>query len=180
MLISGEPGIGKSRMVEALLNRLRHERSTVRLRYFCAPNRQDSPLYPVIAQIERAAGISREDTAGQKLDKLEAMLGRATDDLAEAAPLIAELLSIPTEGRYPPLELTPQKRREKTLQALMAQLEGLARSTDRHGVRGRPLDRCDVARASEPGGRPRAANFRSCFWSRSAPSSSRRGSADPM
>jgi class 3 adenylate cyclase/predicted ATPase len=122
LLISGEPGIGKSRMVEALLSRLKQEQ-TVRLRYFCAPNRQDSPLYPVIAQLERAAGITREDAAGHKL---EAMLGRATGDLAEAAPLIAELLSIPTEGRYPPLELTPQKRREKTLQALMAQLEGLA------------------------------------------------------
>ena len=125
VLISGEPGIGKSRMVEALLSRLKHE-ETARLRYFCAPNRQDSPLYPIIAQIERAAGISREDTARQKLDKLDAMLGRATDDLAEAAPLIAELLSIPTEGRYPPLELTPQRRREKTLQALMSQLEGVA------------------------------------------------------
>jgi predicted ATPase/class 3 adenylate cyclase len=127
LLISGEPGIGKSRMVETLLNQLDHEQQHVRIRYFCAPNRQDSTLYPVVAQIERAAGISREDAAGQKLDKLEAMLGRASADLAEAAPLIAELLSIPTEGRYPPLELTPQKRREKTLQALMAQLEGSAR-----------------------------------------------------
>ncbi len=126
LLITGEPGIGKSRLVEALLSRLEHEQH-VRMRYFCAPNRQDSPLYPVIAQLERAAGITRDDTAEQKLDKLETMLGQATADLAETAPLIAELLSIPTKGRYPPLELTPQKRREKTLQALMAQLEGLAR-----------------------------------------------------
>ena len=81
----------------------------------------------MIAQLERAAGITRDDTAEQKLDKLEMMLRQATADLAETAPLIAELLSIPTKGRYPPLELTPQKRREKTLQALMAQLEGLAR-----------------------------------------------------
>jgi predicted ATPase/class 3 adenylate cyclase len=126
LLITGEPGIGRSRLVEALLSRLEHEQH-VRLRYFCAPNRQDSPLYPVIAQLERAAGITREDTAEQKLDMLEAMLGQATADLAESTPLLAELLSIPTEGRYPPLELTPQKRREKTLQALLAQLEALAR-----------------------------------------------------
>ena len=126
LLISGEPGIGKSRMVQTLLNRLKDE-PHVRVRLFCAPNRQGSTLYPVIAQLQRAAGIKRDDTTSQKLDKLAATLGRATFDLAEAAPLIAELLSIPTEGRYPSLELTPQKRREKTLQALMAQLEGLAR-----------------------------------------------------
>ena len=126
LLIAGEPGIGKSRLVEALLSRLEREQH-VRLRYFCAENRQDSPLYPVIAQLERAAGITRDDTAGRKLDKLETMLGHATADLTETAPLIAELLSIPTAGRYPPLELTPQKRREKTLQALLAQFEGLAR-----------------------------------------------------
>ena len=125
LLITGEPGIGKSRLVEALLSRLGHEQH-VQMRYFCAPNRQDSPLYPVIAQLERAAGITRDDTAEQKLDKLETMLGQAIADLGETVPLIAELLSIPTGGRYPPLELTPQKRREKTLQALLAQLEGLA------------------------------------------------------
>ena len=161
LLISGEPGIGKSRLVEALLSRLEHEQH-VRLRYFCAPNRQDSPLYPVIAQLERAAGITRDDTAGQKLDKLETMLGHATADLAETAPLIAELLSIPTEGRYPPLELTPQKRREKTLQALMAQFEGLARQPilcvveDVHWIDATSLE------ISEHGGRSRARNFRSC------------------
>lgn len=126
VLISGEPGIGKSRLVEALLGRLESEKHT-RLRYFCAPNRQDSPLYPIIAQMERAAGIRSEDAAGEKLTKLEAMLHRGTDDLAESAPLIAELLSIPTDGRYSPLEVTPQKRREKTLRALVAQLEGLSR-----------------------------------------------------
>ena len=179
LLITGEPGIGKSRLVEALLSRLEHEQH-VRMRYFCAPNRQDSPLYPVIAQLERAAGITRDDTAEQKLDKLETMLGQATADLAETAPLIAELLSIPTKGRYPPLELTPQKRREKTLQALMAQLEGLARQPILWCGRRRALDRCDIARISEHGGRAGAETAAPAAWSRSAPNSPRRGSINPI
>ena len=97
------------------------------MRVFCAPHRQGSALYPVIEQLQRAAGIEHDDTPGQKLNKLEATLSRAAVNLDEAAPLIAELLSISTGGRYTPLDLGPQKRREKTLQALMAQLEGLAR-----------------------------------------------------
>ncbi len=126
LLISGEAGIGKSRMVQTLLDRLEDE-PHVEVRAFCAPHRQGSALYPVIEQLQRAARIEHDDTAGQRLDKLEATLGLAEVNLDEAAPLIAELLSISTDGRYPPLDLTPQKRREKTLQALMAQLEGLAR-----------------------------------------------------
>jgi class 3 adenylate cyclase/predicted ATPase len=126
VLISGEPGIGKSRVVETLLNNLSNE-PHIRMRFFCAPNHQGSALYPIITHLQRAAGFKRDDTAEQKLDKLEAVLARATDDLGEAAPLIAELFSMPTEGRYKPLELSPQKRREKTLHALVAQVEGLAR-----------------------------------------------------
>ena len=68
----------------------------------------------------------RLERVEQRLDKLVAMLARATDDLSEAAPLIANLLSVPTGNRYPPLDLTPQKRKEKMLRALLAQLEGLA------------------------------------------------------
>jgi predicted ATPase/class 3 adenylate cyclase len=126
LLISGEPGIGKSRIVQALLNGLGDE-PHIRMRYFCAPNRQGSALYPVITHIERAAGFKRGDTVEQKLDKLEAVLARGTDDVGGVAPLFAELLSIPTENRYPLLDLSPQKRREKTMQALLAQAEGLAR-----------------------------------------------------
>ena len=126
LLVSGEPGIGKSRFVQALLDGLGNE-PHVRMRYFCAPNHRGSELYPVITHLERAAGIARGESAGQKLRKLEAVLARATEDLREAAPIIAELLSIPPEGRYTPLDLTPQKRREKTLQALLAQVDGLAR-----------------------------------------------------
>ena len=114
VLISGEPGIGKSRIAETIVERLAGEPHT-RLRYFCSPHHQDSALYPSIAQLERAAGFRREDTAEQRLDKLEAVLAQGTNDLSEVVPLLADLLSIPTGDRYPPLNLTPQKRKEKTL-----------------------------------------------------------------
>jgi class 3 adenylate cyclase/predicted ATPase len=125
VLISGEPGIGKSRIIEALFERLGAEPYT-RLRQFCLPLHQDAALYPTITQLERAAAFRREDTAEQRLDKLEAILAQATNDLSEAAPLLAQLLSVPTEGRYPALDLTPQRRKEKTFNALIAQLAGLA------------------------------------------------------
>jgi hypothetical protein len=125
VLISGEPGIGKSRIAETILQRLSNE-PHIRLRYFCSPHHQDSALFPSIAQLERAAGLRRDDTDEQRLDKLEAVLARGTNDLSEAVPLLADLLSIPTGDRYPPLNLSPQKRKEKTLLAQLAQVEGLA------------------------------------------------------
>ena len=125
VLISGEPGIGKSRVAQTIAERLGAEPHT-RLRYFCSPHHQDSALYPIIAQLERAAGFRREDTPEQRLAKLEAVLAQGTNDLSEAVPLLADLLSIPTSDRYPALNLTPQKRKEKTLHAQLAQVEGLA------------------------------------------------------
>jgi hypothetical protein len=125
VLLSGEPGIGKSRLAQTLIDRLAGEPHT-RLRTFCSPHHQDQALYPTITQLERAAGFRREDTADARLYKLEAVLAQATNDLGEAVPLLAALLSIPTGKRYPPLDLTPQKQKEKTLQALVAQVEGLA------------------------------------------------------
>jgi predicted ATPase/class 3 adenylate cyclase len=125
VLISGEPGIGKSRVAETILERLRSESHT-RLRYFCSPHHQDSALYPTIAQLERAAAFRRNDSDEQRLAKLEAVLAQTTNDLSEAAPLFAALLSIPTGDRFPPLSLSPQKQKEKTLKALLAQVEGLA------------------------------------------------------
>jgi class 3 adenylate cyclase len=125
VLISGEPGIGKSRIAQTVVERLVDE-SYTRLRYFCSPHHQDSALYPSIAQLERAAGFRRDDTDEQRLDKLEAVLSQGTNDLSEAVPLLADLLFIPTAHRYPPVNLTPQKRKEKTLHVQLAQLEGLA------------------------------------------------------
>ena len=123
VLLSGEPGIGKSRLTVALQERLQNEPHT-RLRYFCSPHHQDSALHPTIAQLERAAGFERDDTPERKLDKLAALLAPASP---EDGALLAELLSLPTEGRFPPLQLTPQRKKEKTFEALLRQLEDLAR-----------------------------------------------------
>ena len=125
VLVSGEPGIGKSRLAQTMVERLAGE-SHIRLRFFCSPHHQDSALYPVIAHLERAAGFHRDDTDEQRLEKLEATLAQATNDLGAVAPLIADLLSVPIGDRYPALDLTPQKRKEKTLAALASQVEGLS------------------------------------------------------
>jgi class 3 adenylate cyclase/predicted ATPase len=126
VLLSGEPGIGKSRLTAALMERLAVEPHT-RLRYFCSPQHTDSALYPIISQMDRAAGFAHADTGQVKLDKLDAVLALASTSKQDAA-LFAEMLSLPNDGRYPALELTPQQRRQKTLEALTAQVEALSRS----------------------------------------------------
>ena len=125
VLISGEPGIGKSRIAQTILERLDNEPHT-RLRYFCSPHHQDSAGYPFITQLERAAGFRRDDSDEQRLAKLEALLAQGTTDLSEVVPLFADWLSIPIGDRYPVLELNPEKRKEKTHQVGLAQVEGLA------------------------------------------------------
>jgi class 3 adenylate cyclase/predicted ATPase len=125
VLLSGEAGIGKSRLTEALLEAIAPD-PHIRLRNFCSPQHTDSALYPTIGQIERAAGFTRGDTAQAKLDKLDALLGQSSTSAHDAA-LFAEMLSLPNDGRYPTLELSPQRRRQKTLEALMAQMEMLSR-----------------------------------------------------
>ena len=125
VLLSGEPGIGKSRLTAALLERLTPE-PHMRLRYFCSPQHTDSPLYPIISQMERAARFTHTDTEQVKLDKLDAVLALASTSKQDAA-LFAEMLSLPNDGRYPALELDPQQRRQKTLEALFAQVETFAR-----------------------------------------------------
>src|SRR5262249_5380038 len=123
--VSGEAGIGKSRLTAALLERLPTELYT-RLRYFCSPQHTDSALYPIIGQIERAARLARDDNAQARLDKLDAVLAQSSTSAHDAA-LFAEMLSLPNDGRYPALELKPQQWRQRMLEALTAQVEALSR-----------------------------------------------------
>ena len=125
VLLSGEAGIGKSRLTAAVLERLADEPHT-RLRYFCSPQHTDSAFYPVISQMERAAGLVHDDPAKAKLDKLDAMLAQTATSTQEAA-LFAEMISLPNDGRYPALDLNHGQRRQRTLDALAAQLPRLAR-----------------------------------------------------
>jgi class 3 adenylate cyclase/tetratricopeptide (TPR) repeat protein len=123
MLLVGEAGIGKSRLTRALLEGLAGEPHLL-LRYFCSPHHRDSALFPVISQLEHAAGFLRDDTTEQKREKLDTVLARVAA-APEAVDLLANLLSLP--ARHPAPELSPQQRKEKTLAALLTQIDGLAR-----------------------------------------------------
>jgi len=125
VLVTGEPGIGKSRLSAALQERLRVEQH-ICLRYFCSPHYQDSTLYPAIRQLEGAAGFEHDDTAETKLAKLRALLAPAATARQDLAPL-AELLGLPGERSLDSAKLTPRQRREMTFEALIRQIDGLAR-----------------------------------------------------
>jgi class 3 adenylate cyclase/predicted ATPase len=120
VLLSGEAGIGKSRVTDALRAHVANKLH-VRLRYHCSPYHTSSPLYPVIAQLERASGFARDDDEEAKLDKLDRLLGKADAETA----LIAGLLSLSVE-RYPPLDLSPQQKKTQTIGVLAAQVRRLA------------------------------------------------------
>jgi class 3 adenylate cyclase/tetratricopeptide (TPR) repeat protein len=126
VLISGEPGIGKSRLAAALAERVAGE-THARLRYQCSPYHASSALRPFIAQLERVAGFKADDTSEQRLDKLEAILATGESRVQAVVPLFAALLSIPVGVRYRPLRLSPTQQRQRTLAALLDQFEGLAR-----------------------------------------------------
>ncbi len=126
VLLSGEAGIGKSRLTAALLEHLSGEPHT-RLRYFCSPQHTDSAFYPIIGQMERAAGLAHDDTPQTKLDKLDALFAQTSTSFQDAV-LFTEMLSLPNDGRYPVLDLAPQQRRQRTLEALFVQIEVLTRA----------------------------------------------------
>jgi class 3 adenylate cyclase/tetratricopeptide (TPR) repeat protein len=123
VLLSGEAGIGKSRLTAALMERLTTEPHG-RLRYFCSPQHTDSALYPVIGQMERAAALAHDDTSQVRLDKLDVVLAQ-TSTTAEDVALFVEMLSLPNDGRYPALVLSPVQRRQRTLDVLIARIEVL-------------------------------------------------------
>jgi class 3 adenylate cyclase/predicted ATPase len=127
VLLSGEAGIGKSRLTVALMESLADEPHT-RLHYFCSPRRASSALYPIIGQMERAIGPAHGETPQARLDKLDAMLAKTSTSIQDAA-LFAEMLSLPNDGRYPALEFSPQQRRQRTLDALNLRMEALSRAS---------------------------------------------------
>ena len=127
VLLSGEAGIGKSRLTAALMECLAAEPHT-RLRYFCSPQHTDSAFYPFILQMERAAGVTAEDTPPARLDKLDALLAQTSTSREDAA-LFAQMLSVADDGRYPAPDLSPQQRRQRTMDALITWIHALARAS---------------------------------------------------
>jgi class 3 adenylate cyclase/tetratricopeptide (TPR) repeat protein len=124
VLLTGEPGIGKSHIALALGERLQTE-PHITLRYFCSAHHTNSALFPFIGQLERAAGFERSDSVMEKLSKLDTLVARSTAD-PEHVAVLASLLALPASDRYQLQELSAQKRKEKTLAALLARLDGLA------------------------------------------------------
>jgi predicted ATPase/class 3 adenylate cyclase len=125
VLLAGEPGIGKSRIVRTLRERLADE-PLIPLSCCCSPYHASTALYPVVSSLERAAGFARDDGAKARLDKLEALLAHGTDALSEAVPLLAALLGIETGERYPVPKLSSQHQKQRTIEVLVEQVEGLA------------------------------------------------------
>ena len=126
VLLSGEAGIGKSRIVLALRERLRNE-PRFRIGYSCSPHHVDSALWPVVVQLQRAAGYLREDAPSLKLEKLGQLLDKAGGFGEDATPRLAELMGLPLHGHYTAPGGTPQEKKARVFGILLAQMEGLSR-----------------------------------------------------
>ncbi|HZV06605.1 MAG TPA: adenylate/guanylate cyclase domain-containing protein [Gemmataceae bacterium] len=123
-LLSGEAGIGKSRILTSLLERLADE-PHLAIRYQCSPHHVNDAFHPFVSQILRAAEFAAEEAPKAKLEKLEAMARRSRLELTEIVPFVASLCSIPFEGHYPPIEMSPAEQKERLIAALLALFEGL-------------------------------------------------------
>src|SRR5271165_4426143 len=128
VLLSGEAGIGKSRILEALREEIGAE-PHVTVRYQCSPHHVNDAFYPIANHFWHAAGFLSGEPTAARLDKLEAMIARSEVESKEVAPLLASLLSIPFVERYAPLEMAPPEQKERTIAALIELFEGLTRDT---------------------------------------------------
>jgi class 3 adenylate cyclase len=126
VLLSGEAGIGKSRILAALRERIGSE-PYITMRYQCSPHHVNDAFYPVASHIWHAANFVSGEPAGMRLDKLEAMIARSGVSSQDTAPYLAALLSIPFEGRYPPIETSPGDQKERTITALIDLFAGLTK-----------------------------------------------------
>ena len=126
VLVSGEPGIGKSRMIQAMIERIEGEAPPV-LHYNCSPYLTNSAFHPLIEQLRDAAGFEEDDDSDVKLDKLEIFLERSGCNPRDMAPFLAGLLNLPTEQRYGESRMTPAQERQQTLQAVIGQIESVSR-----------------------------------------------------
>ena len=121
VLLSGEAGIGKSRLIEVLRERVGREGATW-LTFRCSPYHTNNALYPVITHLQRMLQFRPEETPAEQLERLEHALQSTRLPLEEAVLLLAALLSVPLAERYTPLDWSPQKQKQKTQEALVAWL----------------------------------------------------------
>ena len=126
VLLSGEAGIGKSRILTTLRERVAEE-PHINIRYQCSPHHVNDAFYPIVSQIWRAAQFVSEESPAARLEKLEAMAVRSKLEPKEVVPFVASLCSVPFEGRYLPIEMAPSEQKERTIEALLALFEGLTK-----------------------------------------------------
>ena len=144
-LLSGEAGIGKSRILAALRERIGTEQHFV-LRYQCSPHHVNDAFHPVIGQIWRGADFIGGEPPAERLKKLQAMIARAGLESREIVPYFATLLAIPIKGHYPPLEMAPSEIKERTIEAMIAVVVAVTKSDSAADAdRRRALDRSDIA-----------------------------------
>jgi class 3 adenylate cyclase/tetratricopeptide (TPR) repeat protein len=120
VMIAGEPGLGKSRLVSAFEDRVKSGRP-IELRYFCSPQHTSTALYPITKHLVRAAGFGQDDTPGEKIRKLRRLLPNP-----EHLPFVADLLSFPADRNSGIDELAPQEKRQKLFAALLSRLEAMS------------------------------------------------------